>query len=1148
MKTDKGGPKILSDNSFPVVGIGASAGGLEAFKKLIKAIPENSGMAYVLVQHLDPNHESILPSLLQKVTTIPVLEISDEIEVLPNHIYIIPSNKMLVANDGVLQLSPRPPKGNKNLPIDLFFTSLAEVHQTHAIGVVLSGTASDGTAGLKAIKDHGGVTFAQDEASAAYDGMPQSAARAGVVDFILPPEEIPGKLWAIKQLNDSNHESGEDVLQAKKDFYQQILLLLRIRKGTDFTYYKHPTIQRRILRRMVINKIQSPDSYLNYLRENEKEQDLLYQDLLIPVTAFFRDHKLFDRLCESVFPHIAMLKTAAEPMRIWVAGCSTGQEAYSVAICLLEFIGDTGQKAQVFATDISEPAIAKARAGIYTNNEIAGVATNRLQEFFTKTEKGYQINKQVRDMCVFATHDFLKDPPFGKIDFVSCRNVLIYLEPYLQVKALTTFHYALNPKGYLLLGKSETGSNVPMLFSVSNKIDKLFTRRDAPAKYMHVASLRSEQIMNRQSAHAKNDPLQTDYQKTVDSLINTRYTPACVVVNDAMEIVHFRGDTSIYLQQATGKPTHNLLKMARSGLGFELRNVIGKARKEQTTIIKDHIPVGTDQSRYIITIEAVPLPDMVEPHYLIVFYETPTARSSNLKVSGAVPDEKDMRILQLGEELAQNREDMRNVTADQESANEDLQGINEDLLSTSEELQSLNEELETSKEELQSTNEELTVLNQELNGLNELLKVTNEEQIVLRKKLEVQATTMQDLLMTAPGCICTLSGPDHVYEMVNERYQDLFGKRKIQGRPMFEALPELAGQGFEKILDKVYTAGEPYSGVEILMKLARDEGLLPEDRYFNFSYQPMYDADGKIHAILVIGNEVTDHVIARDKISGLERAHARELEACVQQRTQELSIANEALLQKNEVLISTNKDLESFTYVSSHDLQEPLRKIQIFSARILSEEYGSLSGEAQDSFQRINNAASRMQRLIQDLLAYAHTNISERKFETTNLNMVVAEVLAELSENIFEKAAVIDVGNLCDVRINRFQFRQVMQNMLVNALKFSRAGIPPHINITSTIAKGLQFKNDNADGQLKMLSTDKTYCRLTIADNGIGFDPQYKDKIFEVFQRLHSKDDYAGTGIGLSIVKKIIAQHSGVIIAAGEVNKGAVFHIYIPAA
>lgn len=739
-KIDK--PLIKSPNLFPVVGIGASAGGLDAFKKLLKAIPDNSGMAYVLVQHLDPTHESMLPELLQKVTNIPVLEIADDIKVAPNHIYVIPSNKMMVATDGVLLLAARPAKSKteRNLPIDLFFTSLAEVHQSHAIGVVLSGTASDGTMGLKAIKDHGGITFAQDEASAAYEGMPHSAAQAGVVDFILPPEKIPQKLLEVTGIFNGNGGAEPDIPLQDEEVFKQILSLLRIRKGTDFTYYKQSTIRRRILRRMVLNKNEEPVAYLKYLRQNKPEQDVLYQDLLIPVTSFFRDQKSFDNLCETVFPLLVKNKTAGEPIRVWVAGCSTGEEAYSIAICLKEFLGDKQQNVQIFATDLSETAITKARNGIYSKNELNTVPAQRLQEFFSTTNGSYQVNKNVRDMCVFALHNFLKDPPFGKMDFISCRNVLIYMEPYLQKKALTTFHYSLNPKGFLLLGKSETTSGVPDLFTPAAKNDKLFSRKDAPGRFMHVASQRSEQHFSNTNANPNNEIVRTDFQKTADDIMLRKYTPAGVVVNETMDIVHFRGNTNNFLEQSPGKPTHNLLQMAKNSLAFELRNILHKAKKDKATVIKENIPMEINGSLRNICIEAMPLPNTIEPHYLVLFHDksSDSYREGNQQSANSnrqsptskklLPkkDEKDVRIQQLEQELAQTREDMRSITEDQEAANEELQSANEELLSSSEELQSLNEELETGKEELQSTNEELTVVNQEMISLNDQLTVSRD--------------------------------------------------------------------------------------------------------------------------------------------------------------------------------------------------------------------------------------------------------------------------------------------------------------------------------------------------------------------------------------------------------------------------------------
>ncbi|PZR36269.1 MAG: histidine kinase, partial [Azospira oryzae] len=753
MKTPDSNGKIRSPNLFPVVGVGASAGGLNAFRTFIKAIPEKCGMAFVLVQHLDPKHDSILSELLQKVTTIPVMEITDDMKVEPDHIYIIPSNKLLIANDGILELSPRPvnPKKEKNLPIDLFFTSLAEVHQSHAIGVVLSGNASDGTAGLGVIREHGGLTFAQDVASAAYSGMPLSASQAGVVDFILPPDKIPAK---IIELHKALHRVGGDqqnIPVREENAFKQILALLQFRKGTDFSYYRKTTIYRRILRRMAFNKMETRTAYLDFLRASRSEQDLLYQDLLIPVTGFFRDPKSFSRLCSEVIPQIVKAKPKGEMIRIWVTACSTGEEAYSLAICFHELLSPNHEKIQVFATDISKPAMAHARCGTYNKRELAGVSASRLKQYFTRNNDDlYTVNKQVREMCVFAEHNFLQDPPFRRMDFISCRNVLIYMEPYLQKKALTIFHYALKSNGFLFLGRSETTNSVPELFSPVKKNEKLYTRNDVPVKYNHTAHPKGEGNMDADVVIPKAKTLHTDFQKTADDIILSKYTPAGVIVNDLFEIVQFRGNTTMYLEQLHGAPSHNLLKLARYGLSFELRTLLHKARKEEVNVTKENVTLTIDDSVFTISITAIPLADTVEPYYLVLFHDRQLLRSRQSSPQAKrKADHRDTRIAQLERELAQTHEDMRSITEDQEATNEVLQSDNEELSSSSEELQSLNEELETSKEELQSSNEELLVVNQEMVTLNEQLKAardyaeaivgtTREPLLVLDKSLRIK--------------------------------------------------------------------------------------------------------------------------------------------------------------------------------------------------------------------------------------------------------------------------------------------------------------------------------------------------------------------------------------------------------------------------
>ncbi len=657
--------KILSKNLFPVVGVGASAGGLEAFKRLIRAIPEHSGMAYILVQHLHPDHESALPAILQKETSIPVLEVSNNITVAPDHIYIIPSNKLLVASDGVLKLGPRLPNNQRNMAIDLFFSSLAEVHQSHAIAIILSGTGTDGTQGLKSIKDHGGLTFAQDPGSAAYDAMPLSAIEADVADFVMLPEMIPQQLQlAESTFNDkkTNKEVGNEL--EDDELYKQILSVIRIRRGIDFTYYKQTTIRRRIMRRMVIQKLETLAAYHEYLKTNKAEQDKLFQDLLIPVTEFFRDTKAFNLLCEKVFPVLLKDKTQNNPLRIWVAACSTGEEAYSIAMSLHEFLRNKAAaiKIQVFATDISEIAIAKARSGIYSKSELESVSESRLQQFFTRIDGSYQLNKSIRDMCVFAVHNFLKDPPFAKMDLITCRNVLIYMEPYLQKKAFNTFHYALNEKGFLFLGKSETTGKSADLFAPFDAHDKIFTRKQVPGRFIHPTPERSEPgSKHRDEASRKQGNntgiLKEDFQKNADDILLSKYTPAGVIVNDHLDIVQFRGSTGAFLEPSPGKASLNILKMAREGLAFELRNALHKAKAGNETIIKENIPVAG--GKQLITIEVIPLLNTIELHYLVLFsgnlpeekkVKGKTGKKTASKDNG---NEKDLRILHLEKELMQ---------------------------------------------------------------------------------------------------------------------------------------------------------------------------------------------------------------------------------------------------------------------------------------------------------------------------------------------------------------------------------------------------------------------------------------------------------------------------------------------------------------
>jgi two-component system CheB/CheR fusion protein len=682
-----------------------------------------------------------------------------------------------------------------------------------------------------------------------------------------------------------------------------------------------------------------------------------------------------------------------------------------------------------------------------------------------------------------------------------------------------------------LLGKSESISTVPELFAPVSKNDKLFTRKDLPAKIMLGTTYRLEQSIQNLKNHPITETMQTDFQKTADEIMLRKYTPPGVVVNELWDIVHFRGNTNNFLEQSQGKPTHNLLKMAKPGLGFELRNILHKAKKENAAVVKDNIPVQVNDHQHTISIEALPLPNIVEPHYLILFHDYSSVTSKQAiigkkQTSKPQKDADSLRIKQLEQELAQTRDDMRSITEDQEAANEELQSANEELLSGSEEMQSLNEELETSKEELQSTNEELTVLNQELSSLNEMVTTA-------RNYAEAIVATIRQPLLVLDKNLRVKKANAAFYQtfQVNEKETENvliydLGNKQWNIPQLRTLLEEILPQkseftGFE-VSHNFTSIGERV----ILLNAIEIRRGLEEEKLILLAIEDI--TERKQHQLMVA-------------------EHTQVLEAKVNQRTLELSVANDELMQKNEELLKSNHELESFTYISSHDLQEPLRKIQTFAALILEKEYAGLSETGKDYFNRMHSAALRMQTLLQDLLTYSHTNITERKFETTDLKKIVEDVKKELIDTINEKKAVIDVEKLGEANINPFQFRQVMNNLITNSLKFSKPGVPPVIKIMSENVLADKLQSRNPDLSKGILSPKIKYSHISFSDNGIGFQSQYKQRIFDVFQRLHGKEEYPGTGIGLAIVNKIIENHNGYITATGIPGKGSTFDIYIPA-
>ncbi len=758
-------------DNFLIAAIGASAGGIEALSELLRLLPVDTGMAFVLIQHLDPKHPSILAELLSKETAMQVKEVTQGVKVEPNHVYVIPPNTTMSISGRSLQLAPREGSHGIHMSIDRFMRSLAEEQGNRAIGVILSGSGTDGTLGMAEIQAQGGVTFAQDE-SAKYDGMPRSAIAAGRVDHTLPVSGIARELARIARhpyVARAHSAEGTEIVKAGNGGLSAIFQILNRATGVDFTHYRQTTILRRIQRRMLVHKIDVLEEYVKRVGSDPKEIKALYQDMLINVTNFFRNPAVFDALKERVFPSIIRRHGREPAVRIWTPGCASGEETYSVAIAALESLGDKASQIpiQFFGTDVSEASVARARGGLYPENIRGDVSAERLLRFFSEAgevEGGYRISKSIRDMCIFAQHNLVRDPPFSQMDVICCRNVLIYLEPVLQSKVLSLFHYALRPGGYLVLGTSEGLGAATNLFATEDRACKIFSKKASRARQVVAFSMNREPDQEEYGPAAipvKVDAAwnYTEVQKEFDRRLLTHYAPAAAVINEDREILHTRGNVSRYLKLASGRASLSILKMAREGLLVELRNAIDRAASENSLVRRQNIRVkngeangggeakgrassGQDSTR-LVNFEVIPLSigGLKGQYFMVVFEDAfiePERKPGQKASPGAKESEAAAGLIgKLEQELAATKEYLQSVIETHEATNEELQSANEEILSSNEELQSTNEELETAKEELQSTNEELGTVNDELRNRNVEVSHANNDLTNLLSSIDI---------------------------------------------------------------------------------------------------------------------------------------------------------------------------------------------------------------------------------------------------------------------------------------------------------------------------------------------------------------------------------------------------------------------------
>ena len=757
---------------FPIVGLGASAGGLEALDQFLGRVPKQSGMAFVIVQHLDPTHKGIMSELLQRSTSMRVIQVRDRTPVRPDCVYVIPPNKDMSILHGVLHLlAPAAPRGLR-LPIDYFFRSLAQDQLEHSVGVILSGMGSDGTLGLRAIKEKAGVVLVQEPATAKFDSMPRSAINAGLADIVAPADELPGRIMAYLQRTPLIARTEAALEDKTQSALEKAVILLRTHTGNDFSFYKRNTLYRRIERRMGIHQIAKMAGYVRYLQENPQEMDLLFKELLIGVTNFFRDPAAWDQLRDQAIPALLASRAPGQALRAWVPGCSTGEEAYSLAIVLKEAVEKLKPKGrfaiQIFATDLDKDAIEKARQGVFPANISADVSDARLKRFFTKEATGYRVRKEIREMVIFAPQNLIMDPPFTKLDILSCRNLLIYLTPEVQKKLIPLFHYSLLPGGILFQGSAETIGEGTGLFSPLSGKSRLFRRTEAlmsPERIAFPAAFGAGPAADAQ-AHPPMVKPPASLQALADQLVLLSYAPPAVLTNEEGDIFYVSGRTGKYLEPAAGKANWNLFAMARDGLRYELASAFKAALRKKDAVVLTGLTVGTNggTQHVNVTVRRIAEPGPLHGLVMIVFTDvaapvTVAATGRLLKLHARSP-----RVAELEQELLRVRGESRATHEEMQTSQEELRSANEELQSTNEELQSTNEELTTSKEEMQSMNEELQTVNTELqakvdllsqasNDMKNLLDSTDIATLFLDKDLNVRRFTPQatKIIKLIPG-------------------------------------------------------------------------------------------------------------------------------------------------------------------------------------------------------------------------------------------------------------------------------------------------------------------------------------------------------------------------------------------------------------
>ena len=1006
--------------NFHIVGIGASAGGLEALEQFFKNMPPDSGMAFVIVQHLDPTRKSSMPEILSRFTMMPVYLAAEGMKVEADSIYLIPPDRYMGIKKGSLYLEEVADARGMRLPVDFFLRSLAKEKGADAIGIILSGTGSDGTLGLKAIKAESGTVFVQTPESAKYDGMPRSAINTGLVEYVLPPEQMPQKL--IDFVKNYSVNQSQIAINSEKiqEPLQQIFAILRARTGHDFSHYKQGTIKRRLQRRMSVRSLSNIADYADLLQGSEEEVKALLKDILISVTSFFRDPEAFEALKVQV-KNLVNYKSPDNDLRIWVAGCATGEEAYSIAIVVSECLNEMEKNipVQMYATDIDENALNSARAGIYPVNIAADITPERLKRFFLKEDKGYRVKKEIREMIVFAPQDFIKDPPFSKMDVICCRNLLIYLESEPQKKIIPLLHYALKPGGLLFLGTSETIGDATDLFTIVDKKWKVYRRREAVVSPDRLRFPVTFTTASREPADQLANLNETRLAELTEKIFMDNYAPTFAVVDEKYRLVYIRGKTDAYLEIPSGHTRWSILDMARKGLRTELASSLYRAVAEKKAIVQEGIHLKLNGGFKTINLKIVPLAEHGLPSGLImvVFQEAGEITEENKKraeTSGA------KHTARVEEELRLTKETLQSTIEELEATNEEVKSANEELLSNNEELQSTNEELDTSREELQSLNEELLTVNSELTSKTEMLTKANDDLKNYLNRTDIAIIFLdEDLKIRSFTPAST--------EVFNIRDIDI-------GRPLDEITSLLSYEGVaDDTRDVLRTLGP--KEIEVQRK------------------------DGHWYNMRILPYLTTQNVLAGLVVSFLDINKQKQSEADVIK-------TNQALVRQAQELKAANKELEGYSLTISNNLQPPLRHMEGFSKVLLEDYSDKLDENGKAYFQRITEASKLMSEFLNKLLELASVAMNDLNYEEVNLSEIVQNNVNKFQTSFPERKIefVIQPGVMAsgDARL----LQVVLDNLMDNAIKFSSNVPKPRIEFGVTVLKDREtyFIKDNGVG------------------------------------------------------------------------------------